>query len=954
MANVIKCPVCGENNLSDQEFCQYCQARLQPLTGNLKGADAPLTPGELPTKKSTADLEAVLPQWLRDARSSAREASDEEAIQAAQAPQVPQTPPASFGADLLAGLHSQGQAEDDEEEYTPDWLTDITGEKPKTKKSQTESSEVRWVELGDKKDFAQPEPASDTPSWLTGITPPAAQQPAEEKNDLTDWFRDTSDSQKPISFDSSPSTPPAGEMQDWLHSMGADEGSFNDSGSTADEPLTSSDTPDWLRAMDAENAAKNAAPPLSSSGVPPASSDTPDWLRAMTAENDAPSPSAASSDAPDWLRAMDAENAAQNATLPLSSSGIPPASSDTPDWLNAMTAENDAPSAASEDAPDWLRTMDAPEKSQSADSVSFSETASGESDALPSSAGDTPDWLKGIESNASSSDQDWLKGLQSEKSEEPAQDLPSWLSATPPPAPKQEVPPPAPEQDADALDIPSWLKAAAPQSSIFDEPDGEQQEPAGAAPSSDTNDWLNAFKSVEPETPQSVPAFSMEQPLDSAPPAFVDDAQSSANGESLFTEMPDWLSIVDDSASRESIPAPITNVDAIAPGDLPSWVQAMRPVDAGTPQPVSTSLSGDRAVESRGALVGLQGVLPAVQGFAPTSKPKAYSIKMQASEEQLAHAALLEQILEAETAPVPIGSFSVLRTSRGLRWLLAFLFFAILTTVLSMQTQIFSMPVGLPLEVSDALQVVQSIPEGAPVLVVFDYEPARTGEIESAAVPMFDQMILLRHPHLIFISTHETGAILVERFISGPLAGHNYQSGVEYLNLGYLPGGQMGVRAFAQDPVVTAPYALAQSSNLLNFALTPAWNLPPLQGMTSLSQFAAFIIVTDNAESARVWIEQTTAAPNPISEIPFVVISSAQAAPVIQPYYAAQQINGLVSGLYGGALFEQNNAGRPGTARNYWDAYSIGMLLAMALILGGGLLNLALGLRDRAAAREAK
>jgi hypothetical protein len=30
------------------------------------------------------------------------------------------------------------------------------------------------------------------------------------------------------------------------------------------------------------------------------------------------------------------------------------------------------------------------------------------------------------------------------------------------------------------------------------------------------------------------------------------------------------------------------------------------------------------------------------------------------------------------------------------------------------------------------------------------------------------------------------------------------------------------------------------------------------------------------------------------------------------------------------------------------------MLLAMVLILGGGLLNLALGLRDRAVAREAK
>ncbi len=84
------------------------------------------------------------------------------------------------------------------------------------------------------------------------------------------------------------------------------------------------------------------------------------------------------------------------------------------------------------------------------------------------------------------------------------------------------------------------------------------------------------------------------------------------------------------------------------------------------------------------------------------------------------------------------------------------------------------------------------------------------------------------------------------------------------------------------------------------------------------------------------------------------MISSAQSAPMIQPYYASGQIGGLVSGLYGGAIFEQSNAGRPGTARVYWDAYSMGMLLAMVLILLGGLWNLALGLRDRAAAREAK
>jgi hypothetical protein len=63
----------------------------------------------------------------------------------------------------------------------------------------------------------------------------------------------------------------------------------------------------------------------------------------------------------------------------------------------------------------------------------------------------------------------------------------------------------------------------------------------------------------------------------------------------------------------------------------------------------------------------------------------------------------------------------------------------------------------------------------------------------------------------------------------------------------------------------------------------------------------------------------------------------------------------MVNGLYGGAIIErQYNNGRPGLARSYWDAYSIGMFIAMIFTLGGGFVNLALGLRDRAAAGEGK
>ena len=907
MEDVIKCPVCGKKNLSDQEFCQFCQARLHPLTGNLKGEDKPIMPGQAPTARKTAELEPALPQWLRDVRSSGRESAEEDLSKIPQTPQIPD-PNFSSGADLLAGLSSQAQPE---EEDIPDWLANITGETPKPKNTKTESSEVRWVELGDTRDFARPESQLESepeaPSWLSGMNQQTPQ--ADEKSELDDRLQDPDDSRKPqqaakpFSFDSSTAFNTAGETPDWLHSM-VEDGSagFNDFGNTANESFTSSDTPDWLRALDVENASPKAGTPSKASEMPSVSSDTPDWLRVMAAENPAPDASAPSespdtppafSETPDWLRVMAAENPAPDASAPPESSDTPQAFSETPDWLGAVDTPNANVPLSNSDLSSWLTTMDEQEKTQSADSAAISGAGLGETEA----AADTPDWLKGLETGASSSNQDWLKDFQSSVSEQPVQDA-----------------------------TPAWSEDDAQQSSILIEPSAMEESPVPAALSSDMN-----------ETP-------------AVPPALMGDAQPKADSDSFFTELPDWLSIVDETNSSESTREPVSGVAEIAPGELPAWVQAMRPADAG----ISQTSAGDKTMESRGALAGLQGVLPSGLGFSPTSKPKAYSIKLQASEEQQAHAALLDQLLAAETAPVPLDSFSVLGTSRGLRWLLVFLLFAILTVILFMQTQIFALPSSLlvPQEFGGALQAAQSIPESAPVLAVFDYAPALVGEIESAAIPMFDQLMLLRHPRLTFISTSETGSILSQHFISsGILAEHNYQSGVQYLNLGYLPGGSMGIRAFAENPSETAPYTVPQSSNLIDFAPSLAWTLPPLQGVTSLSQFAAMILITDNADSARFWIEQTASARE---AVPFIVISSAQAAPMIQPYYASRQITGLVSGLYGGALFEQNNSGRPGTARKYWDAYSIGMLLAMVLILGGGLLNLVLGLRDRAAVREAK
>lgn len=894
MADMIQCPVCGAENPSGQKTCQRCQSSLSN--------DSRFQPGQAPGVKDTGELEAILPQWLRDARESSKQPDQGEPSQE-EMPIVSPKAPAS-NVDFLAGLQSQAGDNDDEE--VPDWLASITGAsvpKPKAPEEPTETSGVRWVETGTKDDFQQADSSAEeeVPSWLAGIQSP--QFGAEEKDELTDWFRESSGNQSafqaPAQFTPANDVPfsaPASsnDTPDWLKQMAADAGQQEPEPPAA-SPFGGSD---WF--SDASSA-PNAAPQAQEPEPFNLSSDTPDWLNQMSANANAapqakePEPFNVSSDMPDWLNQMSASaNAGSQAQEPEPFN----VSSDTPDWLNQMSASaNAAPQAKtpeplnlSSDAPDWLNSL-------SGEAAPFAESAPAESEPF-ASAGDIPSWL--------TSESDASKKIDS---------TPVWLESEPEAAATTDQPD---FLQNDLLgDMPDWLKAAAPQSLIFDEP-------------------TKVPDASKVETPELKSNTSFE-----STPAFSEDIfRSEAGDAALFTDMPDWLSnAMDEPPPSSAVPEPITGSDALAPNVLPSWVEAMRPSDQAMSNIVSAS--NDLTLESRGALAGLSGVLPLGVGFTPTSKPKAYSNKLNASDEQLKHAEILEQILTAETAPESIASEKPIVSSRILRWSLAFILLAVTIGTAISRTQIFSMPMGIPTELGYAVAVVQAIPENSPVLVAVDYEPARAAEMEAAAAPLFDNMLLLKHPRLTFVASNESGAMLIERFMAGPLGFHNYESQSTYLNLGYLSGGQMGVRAFAQNPSLAAP---------LDIYSQPAWNFQPLQGVGTLNQFAVIILVTDDADAARTWVEQTQVSRG---AVPLLVVSSAQAAPMIQPYYDSGQVNGMVSGLYGGALVERHyNSGRPGTARAYWDAYSIGMLLAMMFVLGGGLINLVLGLRDRAGTRK--
>jgi len=411
---------------------------------------------------------------------------------------------------------------------------------------------------------------------------------------------------------------------------------------------------------------------------------------------------------------------------------------------------------------------------------------------------------------------------------------------------------------------------------------------------------------------------------------------SNQDVDSLFAvDMPDWLSQPEPTADTPSGRASSSQdvSDSLAPVNLPSWVQAMRPVEAAISE--ASALSPDQTTEREGPLAGFRGVIP----FAPigsAQRPKAISLKLQASNEQQASASLLEQILASETTARPLQGTSLVVSQRALRWALSGLFVLVLGVMLVLGTQ--QMPVSsvLPVPVSDTLNVVATMPDASPVLVVIDYEPSLSGEMEAVAGPLLYQMAGLRHPNFTFISTSPNGSALAERLmtdakINQPAPdGLGYQAGSQYINAGYLPGGSAGVRGFIEQPQT----------------------LMPLVRVNQFSEFSTVVIVTDHAESGLVWIEQLELLKktNPANVYPpLLAVASAQAGPLLQPYVSSKQVAGMLSGLSDGVRYEFVNNSQPGIARSYWDAFGVGLFLAVASIVLGSLWSLFTGIRARRA-----
>lgn len=394
-------------------------------------------------------------------------------------------------------------------------------------------------------------------------------------------------------------------------------------------------------------------------------------------------------------------------------------------------------------------------------------------------------------------------------------------------------------------------------------------------------------------------------------------------------EVPEW---VGKTSFGEKPPTPKEPETPIVPAEIPGWLEALRPSKeekVSPSKPVEDISAAD--IVTAGPLVGLRGVISAHPSAIQARKPPTYSIKLRVTEEQHARVQMMEELLAEEQKPKPLPSKPILTYRHIIRLVVAvLLILPIVWMVVSRSQQGPSpQPSNVP-GVVEFAQQVQALPAGAPVLIAFDYEPGFSGEMNPAISTVLTQLAS-KNAYLSLVTTTPSGPALAESLMKNVSAGALAASSAysNYTDLGFIPGGTMGLLGLAASPRTVLPYSLDGKD---------VWASEPLNTISSIADFSAVIVITNDPDTARVWIEQV--GPHlQTQDRPLLFITSTQAEPLIRPYYQAapSQVQGMVAGLAGGLAYG-GTVGSPGQ-NGLWEALSISITVSILIILIGSIVS---------------
>ena len=202
----------------------------------------------------------------------------------------------------------------------------------------------------------------------------------------------------------------------------------------------------------------------------------------------------------------------------------------------------------------------------------------------------------------------------------------------------------------------------------------------------------------------------------------------------------------------------------------------------------------------------------------------------------------------------------------------------------------------------------QDLPKRATILVIMDTQAGFYSEISMIAKPVIENVASSEREFLV-LSSAPIGNLLFNRMISEL----ELSTSISAQDLGYFPIAAYG--AFGLGGDVSANWRIA--------------NLPQSEKALPVADYDGIIVLADSIVGAKAWVEQLSAL-MPGNQL--ILFLTAQAGPMLLPYYDSGQVSGIISGISEAAGVEAALA-QSSMVADRWQLYQIGIWLMLVVLI---------------------
>ena len=244
----------------------------------------------------------------------------------------------------------------------------------------------------------------------------------------------------------------------------------------------------------------------------------------------------------------------------------------------------------------------------------------------------------------------------------------------------------------------------------------------------------------------------------------------------------------------------------------------------------------------------------------------------------------------------------------------------------------FTLPIRPKQHSQIVFDEINKLEAGSKVLLSFEYGPSTKPEIHPMTIA------LLRHMFVKDIKVYATALWADGNFMSTDAfdevaAEYNKKIGIDYVNLGFKPGGEAVIKGIASD--IRTLYTVDLNGISLD-------EIPMMQNVNNVEDFDFVFSLSSGTPGSKEWVQYATDPKG----IPMSTGCTSIQVTDIVPYVENGQIRGILAGMPGAAEYEElvktelKSRGlviNPGEATSMMSAQSMAHVVIVILIIFGNI-----------------